>query len=748
MNENINKKIPLIINLGNKLLLVSMLASTVYIFKLFYWVTNNKSIMFIDSYFKGMFPVFIMSVLWIIIICLYLGIHYLKKVFKISVEENEEGIINGEVLEKANYMSNLIYSAAFTYLIQQYKYILFIGSIVLVGLGYYNRCIAGGFFLGALLSCISSFFSMYVCVSTNIRTALSANKSLKEAFNTAFNGGIAGSLFTNAICLLCPLIIFNISVFYEKINFSDLCFGTSFGCSFICIFSRIAGGIFTKAADVGADLVGKIEAELAEDDGRNPAVIADNVGDNVGDCNGMIADVFESYAVTFLMAILWVPDVVKFAAYKNINIYLIISYFVLGVIGLINTFLCKYLINISKNIWSKLQHYFYSSVLLTFILSSIWFLGTYNKFGISSSLVYKMIISIAIGFLSSIGILKSTEYYTSSQYKPVQNLAAASNSGHGTNVIYGLSISFLCVAMPLLVIIVGILVSYTLLGFIGVILAALAMISVTGPIITLDLIGPITDNAGGIAEVSEMDTEVRDITDHLDSIGNVTKAITKGFSIGSAVFTSVVTNMLFVNEVLELKKIDVICSITQPVIFCGLLIGGIITYLFCGLGLRAVGEAAKSIVENVREQLRLKPGILTGEEKPDYNQTINFLTKISIKKMVLPSLLPILIPTLSFLIYRYVFGTFLIYDFLAAISLGTTFMATFLSINMTTAGGAWDNGKKYIEEGHYGGKGSNAHKCAVTGDTVGDPYKDTVGPALNALAKLVPIVSYLIVRFV
>lgn len=747
MNENINKKIPLIINLGDKLLLIAMLASTVVLFKLGYNLYGSTNIS-INNYFNNLFPISVMIGVWIIGACLYLGIHYLKKIFNVSVENNEDGVVKEETLEKANHMSNLIYSAAFTYLIQQYKYILGIGTIVLAILGFYNKFIAIGFFLGALLSCISSFFSMYVCVSTNIRTTLSANKSLKDAFQTAFGGGIAGSLFTNAICLLCPLIIYIMSQLYNQINFSDLCFGTSFGCSFICIFSRIAGGIFTKAADVGADLVGKIESELAEDDGRNPAVIADNVGDNVGDCNGMIADVFESYAVTFLMALLWTPDSTKFAAYKNISVYLILSYFAIGLIGLINTFLCKHLVNCSKNVWTKLQFYFYSNVILTFILSSIWFISTYNYFGISLNLIYKMIISIAVGFLSSIGILKTTEYYTSSQYKPVQNLAAASNSGHGTNVIYGLSISFLCVALPLLIIIIGILVTYTLLGFIGVILAALAMISATGPIITLDLIGPITDNAGGIAEVSEMNPEVRDITDHLDSVGNVTKAITKGFSIGSAVFTSVVTNMLFVNEVLELKSIDVVCSITQPVIFCGLLIGGIITYIFCGLGLRAVGEAAKSIVENVREQLSLKPGILTGEEKPDYNQTINFLTNVSIKKMILPSLLPILIPTLSFIIYRSIFGTFLIYDFLAAISLGTTFMATFLSINMTTAGGAWDNAKKYIEEGHFGGKGANAHKCAVTGDTVGDPYKDTVGPALNALAKLVPIVSYLIVRFV
>lgn len=746
MSEQMNKNLPLIIKIGNILLFVGMLFSTLYTLKIGQSFIFNKNVnIYFNNYSKeGIFPIFMSGIIWLIISLLYLSTNYVKNIFAMSLEEN---VINPQIESKAKYMSKLIYSAAFTYLIKQYKYIISIGVIVFSILYYYKPVIAYGFVFGGLLSCISSFFSMYVCVITNLRTAFAANFSLRKAFNTAFKGGITGSIFTNAICLLCPVIIFITSLLYPSINFSDLCFGTSFGCSFICIFSRIAGGIFTKAADVGADLVGKIEAELAEDDHRNPAVIADNVGDNVGDCNGMIADMFESYSVTFLMALLWTPEGSIFAAYKNIYMYLVTTYFVIGTVGLLNTLLCKYLVNLSKNIWSKLQYYFYSNILMNLICVVLWFLLTYKYFDISENLVYRMIGTVVVGFGCSIGILKSTEYYTSSEYSPVKNLATASNSGHGTNVIFGLSISFLCVALPLIMIIVGILISYSLLGFVGVILSALAIISATGPVITLDLIGPITDNAGGIAEVSQMPEEVRDITDHLDAVGNVTKAITKGFSIGSAVFTAVVTNMLFVNEVLNLKSIDVVCSITQPVIFCGLLIGGIITFIFCGLGLRAVGEAAQAIVENVRAQLKLKPGILTGEEIPDYNQTISFLTSVSIKQMIIPSLLPILIPTLSFVLYRYFFGTFLIYDFLAAISFGTTFMATFLSINMTTAGGAWDNAKKYIEEGHYGGKGSNAHKCAVTGDTVGDPYKDTVGPALNALAKLVPIVSYLIVKF-
>lgn len=740
-----NNKIPFIINISEKLFFISGIVFIVYIWQLSKLYLLNKVTFTIGNYYQYIFPIIILVMILLIFGGLQLGVYYLKKIFKIKTVDTE--LVNEEVEKKANNMSNLIFSAAFTYLFQQYKYILFIGALIFGGLLATNyTSIAVGFIFGALLSCVASFFSMYICVITNIRTAIQANHSLKNAFNTAFQGSFAGSIFTNAISLLCPIFIFYLSMYNP--NFSDVCFGGSFGCSFICIFGRIAGGIFTKAADVGADLVGKIETELAEDDARNPAVIADNVGDNVGDCNGMIADVFESYAVTFLMAILWIPEASKFGGYKYFYIYLVTSYFMLGIIGLINTFLGKYIVNLSSNVWNKLQIYFYSNIFLTFLFSSMWFLLSYKFFEISSSIVYKMILSTGIGFLTSIGILKSTEYYTSSQYSPVKNLANSANSGHGTNIIYGLSISFLCVGIPLLIVITGILITYKLLGFIGVILAALAMISITGSIITLDLIGPITDNAGGIAEVSGMDGEVRDITDHLDSVGNVTKAITKGFSIGSAVFTSVVTNMLFINEVLLIKKIDVICNITQPVIFCGMLIGGIITYLFCGLGLRAVGEAAQSIVENVREQIRLKPGILNHTEKPDYNQTITFLTKVSIEKMILPALLPILIPTLSFLLYKYFFGTFLIYDFLAAISLGTTFMATFLSINMTTAGGAWDNAKKYIEEGNYGGKGSNAHKSAVTGDTVGDPYKDTVGPALNALAKVVPIVSYLIIRFI
>ena len=688
---------------------------------------------------------FFLLVIYALLIGLFISVKFLKNICNIPTRNTQ--ILTEEVEEKANNMSNLIFSSAFTYLIQEYKYILLMGSVVMAGLAYQDIYMALGFFLGALLSCGASFFSMYLCVKANIRTSIQANRSLKDAFNTAFFASLGGSIFTYSICLLCPFVIYMLldtSYFYKL---SDICFGTSFGCSFICIFGRIAGGIFTKAADVGADLVGKIESELEEDDARNPAVIADNVGDNVGDCNGMIADVFESYAVTLLMAILFQPDPHRFAAYKHLYSYLVASYFAVSIIGLLNTFLCKYLVNLTKNVWGKLQFYFYGHVFYTALLSVLWFLLTYKYFGISVSLVYKIIYCGLIGYGVSVGILKSTEYYTSSQYSPVQKLAEASNSGHGTNIIYGLSISFFCVGLPLFIIITGILLTYMLLGFVGIILASIAMMSLTGAIITLDLIGPITDNAGGIAEVSGMDSEVRDITDHLDAVGNVTKAITKGFSIGAAVFTSIITNMLFVKEVSLLKDIDVICSITQPVIFCGILIGGIITYLFCGLGLRAVGEAAQAIVENVREQLRLKPGILTREEAPDYRATIVYLTKVSIQKMILPALLPIIIPVISFMGYKYLLGSYLIYDFLAAISLGTTLTAIFLSINMTTAGGAWDNSKKYIEEGHYGGKKSFAHMCAVTGDTVGDPYKDTVGPALNALAKLVPIVSYLIVRF-
>jgi K(+)-stimulated pyrophosphate-energized sodium pump len=743
------KKVPLLINIGSKLLFAGTIALSLLVIRLLNNVGGLKAIWQaignVSNHTASLVPyMFFTLILLVIFLFLMLGIHILKQLFKIPTENTD--LLDEEKEKKANNMSNLIFSAAFTYLLQQYKYIIMIGGVVFSFLIYNNYYIGSGFFFGALLSCIASFFSMYVCVTTNIRTAIEANRSLKDAFNTAFMAGLSGSIFTNGICLLCPLLIMVFITFFNLSNtiISDICFGTSFGCSFIW---RIAGGIFTKAADVGADLVGKIEAELAEDDARNPAVIADNVGDNVGDCNGMIADVFESYVVTLLMAILWVPESTKFGGLSYFNWYLYASYFVLCGGGLINTFLCKYIINFTNNVWNKLQVYFYANVVLNFLIGAVWFLGTYKVFQIPSSIAYNMIYCTIIGFAVSIGILKSTEYYTSSKYSPVRNLAAAASSGHGTNIIYGLSISFLCVGAPLFIIIAGILTSYVLLGFVGVIITAISMISITGSIITLDLIGPITDNAGGIAEVSEMDSSVRDITDHLDSVGNITKAITKGFSIGSAALTAVITNMLFINEVLLLKDVDVVCSITQPVIFCGIFIGGIVTYLFCGLGLRAVGEAAQSIVEDVREQLRLYPGILTREVAPDYKRTISFLTKTSIRKMILPALLPIIIPILSFFSYKYIFGMYLIYDFLAAISLGTTFTAIFLSINMTTAGGAWDNSKKYIEEGHLGGKKSFAHMCAITGDTVGDPYKDTVGPALNALSKLVPIVSYLIVKF-
>jgi K(+)-stimulated pyrophosphate-energized sodium pump len=741
------QKTPILLKICNKLLFFTLCSISTIICYLIY--INKDNIFYIQYYSSHTLIIFITIVLFFIFMNLFLGTEYLKNIFNINTKNTE--LMEEKIETKANNMSNLIFSAAFTYLMQQYKYILYIGIGVLSFLYYHNFHIALGFLIGVVFSCMASFFSMYVCVSTNIRTAIQANRSLKEAFDTALQGSLSGSFFTNAICLLCPLLIFNISTFISWQNgifqLIDICFGASFGCSFICIFGRIAGGIFTKAADVGADLVGKVESKLEEDDARNPAVIADNVGDNVGDCNGMIADVFESYVVTLLMAILWKPDVGRFAAYKYLYIYLVTSYFALCLFGLINTYLCKHIMSLNNNMWNKLETYFYSHVFLTTSMSIVWFLITYKFFGLSTMLIYKMIYCVLIGAAVSIGILKSTEYYTSDKYSPVQNLAHASASGHGTNIIYGLSISFLCVGFPLTIIILGVIISYMLLGFIGIILCAILIISLTGAIITLDLIGPITDNAGGIAEVSQMDGEVRDITDYLDSLGNITKAITKGFSIGSAVFTALISNMVFVNEVAFFKNVDIVCSITQPIIFCGILIGGIITYLFCGLGLRAVGEAAQAIVLNIRKQLKDKPGILTGEEAPDYNETIIYLTKVAIQKMILPALLPIIIPISCFFLYRYFFGYYLIYDFLASVSLGATFTAILLSINMTTAGGAWDNSKKYIEGGECGGKKSFAHMCAVTGDTVGDPYKDTVGPSLNALAKLIPIVSYLIVRF-
>lgn len=679
-----------------------------------------------------------------------IGIKMIRSIFHISTENTE--IIKEEVEKKANEMSSLIFNSAFTYLKQQYKYILIIAFIFILIFLYFSVAMCIGFILGIFFTSLVSIISMYISVITNIRTAISANISISEAFKVASKGSLTGGLITIASCLLCLLIIyFSGEYFLLKFSFclSDLYFGTSFGSIFICLFSRLAGGIFTKAADVGADLVGKIEKELSEDDSKNPAVIADNVGDNIGDGVGMITDIFSSYLTTFLMALLWKSNQFLSTISNSLffNEYLVFIIFFISIIGLFITLIFPYVIKLFSNIWNKLQGYFYISSFLINIFSilSIYFFG--KIFSISSYLVYRLIFCNIIGIILSILILKITEYYTSYNYSPVKNLAKSSNFGHGSNVIYGLSISFYSVALPILISIIGIITSYVLLKFLGIIFVAISMLSISGVIISLDLMGPITDNAGGIVEMSEMPEETRQITDYLDALGNTNKATTKGFSIIISTFTALLGLIILIEEILKLKNIDVICNLLNPLIFCGFFIGGIITYVFTGLTLVSVGEAAQAVVENIREQIKNNPEILTGEKKPDYLFTINYLTKTSLKKMILPVFFFILIPISSFYLYQYIYSLYMVYDFLLAIGFGIIITGIFNAISMTTSGGAWDNSKKYIENGFLGGKKSFSHLCAITGDTVGDPYKDTCGPSLNALIKLVIPFFYFIIAF-
>lgn len=743
-----NEKIPLIINLSTGLASLLTVITGVFLAYVFFVIYSQKKLMF-GSGNETILSVILMVagtiVMYFVFAGITAGLNHLRNMKKKSIFEEES--ININTQNKAHEIHQLIFSSAFKYMKEQYKMILMIGTVIAALLTWKNYLIGIGFVVGALMSCITAVFNMYLCTNANLKVAISANKSLKEAFNTSLKAGISGSLFTLGMSVSAVVVLFFLQVLFVPLQtqydslsiFNNVGFGMAFGCSFICIFGRLAGGIFTKAADVGADLVGKVEAELAEDDIRNPAVIADNVGDNVGDGNGMIVDVFESYVVTTIMGILWSKNLGE-----KLFMYFFTSYLVMGGIGLVTTYIAKYFVDFTNGVWKKLQTYFYIAVILNFILSTAWFLFSY-KYAMNLEMAFKIIGCLTVGFVVSLIILKSTEYYTSSQYSPVKKLAQSATSGHGTNIIYGLSIYYICVALPIAVIIAGVVASYLMLNITGIIITALAMISLTGPIVTLDLIGPITDNAGGIAEMSQMGEEVRDNTDHLDAVGNVTKAMTKGFAIGAATFTAIATNMLFVSEVLEIKKVKIVCDITNPLIFVGLLIGGVITSIFCGLAMRAVGEAAKSIVLNVREQFLKNPEILNGNAKPDYMESIGYLTKVSIQKMIIPALLPIIIPIGSFFLYKWTIGNDYIYDFLMAISMGNTIMGIYTSISMTTTGGAWDNCKKYIEEGHFGGKGSEAHKCAVTGDTVGDPLKDTAGPALNVLIKVLGIVLSLFI---